>query len=589
MTGVAAITALECLSMRATVIIPIWRGAPVIAGCLDAIYRHSGPALHEVICVDNASPDGAGDLVAARFPAVRLLRQPVNLGFAGGVNVGIANATGDLLVLVNQDCVPGPGWLDALRAGLAGNPGAGIAGALLYNETGDLNHAGAFVRRSDAVGAHTTVLASPDPFTADYVTGALFAILRTTHSRVGDFDEGFYPGYYEESDYCYRARRLGIETILVPGATAIHLLSGTEWQRDPLRHSADQHRSRYRFVSKHFPASDLAAFFQAEVDGLAQQSYFDQSAGRALGARETLRQMSEIVARMSLEQDRTVAPERVTQLRVGFAAVLRASLDRALRLAERRDLATQVIPMPDVTVARRMEMPESPISLPAEDVPDESTRAPVAHEPDSTAALGALRDTLTSLELAGRQAEQLSGAASARHVGALRWLRDGLSPNAPAGSWWRRLVRRWLVRPWHAISGQEGRALAAALLDFQAATASQTALQSTLIRQSLAYAEVAQAEAQTRAMALASQIEAQRRMADRFASDNRALRDRLAQLAADARARYADLAAADARLAEAITSEGAVLRGALADLSKGAQLSADHLRALELMALYDYH
>ena len=119
--------------MRATVIIPIWRGAPVIAGCLDAVYRHSGPALHEVICVDNASPDGAGDLVAARFPAVRLLRQPVNLGFAGGVNVGIANATGDLLVLVNQDCVPGPGWLDALRAGLAGNPGAGIAGALLYN------------------------------------------------------------------------------------------------------------------------------------------------------------------------------------------------------------------------------------------------------------------------------------------------------------------------------------------------------------------------------------------------------------------------------------------------------------------------
>ncbi len=104
--------------MRATVIIPIWRGAPVIAGCLDAVYRHSGPALHEVICVDNASPDGAGDLVAARFPAARLLRQPVNLGFAGGVNVGIANATGDLFVLVNQDCVPGPGWLDALRAGL---------------------------------------------------------------------------------------------------------------------------------------------------------------------------------------------------------------------------------------------------------------------------------------------------------------------------------------------------------------------------------------------------------------------------------------------------------------------------------------
>ena len=55
------------------------------------------------------------------------------------------------------------------------------------------------------------------------------------------------------------------------------------------------------------------------------------------------------------------------------------------------------------------------------------------------------------------------------------------------------------------------------------------------------------------------------------------------------RARHASAEAIDARLAEAISSEAAVVRGALSDLSREARLSADHLRALELMALYDYH
>jgi len=582
--------------MRATVIIPIWRGTPVIAQCLDAVYRHSGSALHEVICVDNASPDGAGDLVASRYPAVRLLRQPVNLGFAGGVNVGIANATGDLLVLLNQDCLPGAGWLDALRAGLEERPGAGIAGALLYDATGQLNHVGAFVRRPDAIGAHITAPPGPGPFPADYVTGALFAILRTTQSRVGDFDEGFYPGYYEESDYCYRARRLGIETILVPGATATHLLSGAEWQRDPLRHTADQHRSRYRFVSKHFHARDLAEFFQAELDSLTRESYFDQCAGRALGARETLRQMSDLVARMSLEQGGTVAPERVTQLRVGFANVLRASLDRTLRLSERSGVAMPAIPLPDIAVAPAADTSDPPIppSAPEQlELPDETTRTPAAPEPESSDAVAALREMLISLELAARGGEEFAGAAATRHFEALTWLRDGRSATASSDSWWRRLIRRWLIRPWHAMSGREGRVLAAALLEIQAVAAGQAALQSRLVRRAIAYSEVAQADAQTQktaqTMAQADRAASQRRAAARIENDMRALRDDLARLAADARARHASAEAIDARLAEAISSEAAVVRGALSDLSREARLSADHLRALELMALYDYH
>jgi len=50
--------------MQASIVIPVWNGADVIAGCLDALYAHADDLLGEVICVDNASPDGAGDFIA---------------------------------------------------------------------------------------------------------------------------------------------------------------------------------------------------------------------------------------------------------------------------------------------------------------------------------------------------------------------------------------------------------------------------------------------------------------------------------------------------------------------------------------------
>ena len=110
-----------------TVVIPVWNGVGVIADCLRNLYANSGASLRCVVAVDNASPDDSTTVIEQEFPQVHQVHSSFNLGFAGGVNLGIDAAFArdtevDAVVLLNQDCLVEPGWLDALWAGLAAAP-----------------------------------------------------------------------------------------------------------------------------------------------------------------------------------------------------------------------------------------------------------------------------------------------------------------------------------------------------------------------------------------------------------------------------------------------------------------------------------
>lgn len=325
--------------MRVSVVIPVWNGADVLSSCLDALYAHSGDERLEVICVDNASSDESAAIIADRYPHARLIRQPVNLGFGGGVNAGMEVARGDVFVLLNQDCVVQPGWLGALARALDSHPEFGIAGCTIFNPDGSLNHAGAHMSRPDAYGVHLTDLGDGRPHSVDYVTGAAFAIRRHTWNVVGRFDEGYYPAYYEECDYCYRARLKGIETAYVPEAQVQHLSSSREWQADPIKHWANQHRSRYRFVCKHFDSHEVGEFLEAEVAAVEAEQVVSQAVGRFIAARDTLRGFSDIMERRRLDLGDDLAPADRRLLQVGFTQVLRRSFSVAEALAPTRPAA----------------------------------------------------------------------------------------------------------------------------------------------------------------------------------------------------------------------------------------------------------
>lgn len=326
------------MSQRVSIIIPVWNGASVIIDCLRSVYAHSSDALFEVICVDNRSQDDSVALIAERYPQARLLQQPVNLGFAGGVNVGVAKAKGDIFILLNQDCIVRPGWLEALLQAFEVYPEFGIAGCTIFESDGALNHAGAMIRRPEVYGVHLTEIDDDRPYAVEYVTGAAFAIRRQTWDVVGRFDEGYYPGYFEESDYCYRARREGIETAYVPKAHVIHLFSSQEWKADPIKHNANHNRSRYRFVIKHLESREVSGFFESECSAIKDERYFDQAIGRILAARDTLRGLSDIIERRRNDLGGVISPTHRRQLQVGFTQILRHAFSKTEALGAYRHI-----------------------------------------------------------------------------------------------------------------------------------------------------------------------------------------------------------------------------------------------------------
>jgi len=337
-----------------TVVIPLWNGADVIGECLAALHAHSGARLHSVIAVDNASADDGPARIARNFPQVQIIRSPFNLGFAGGVNLGLAAAFNqpadqpadqpvcDLAVLLNQDCLVDAGWLDALCAALADDPRAAIAGCTIYNPDGTVNHAGATVEHPLARARHFTDVPAA-PARVEYVTGALFAIRRAAWEALGPLDAGFYPAYYEEADYCYRAAAHGWGVLYAPAASAHHLQNSRAWRADPLLHTVHQQRARYRFVAKHWAGPALAGFLRAEAEAVAAEAWLDQTLGRALAARHTLRHLDAILLRrrdelgeeLGAELGADLAPADRLRLEVELGALAQTALRRSYVLAGR--------------------------------------------------------------------------------------------------------------------------------------------------------------------------------------------------------------------------------------------------------------
>src|SRR6185436_2654882 len=90
---------------RVAVIVVSWNVREQLRACLASAVAAQA---QEIIVIDNNSADGSADMVAKDFPQVRLLRQESNLGFARAVNIGMAMASADLLLLLNPDAVVRP-------------------------------------------------------------------------------------------------------------------------------------------------------------------------------------------------------------------------------------------------------------------------------------------------------------------------------------------------------------------------------------------------------------------------------------------------------------------------------------------------
>jgi GT2 family glycosyltransferase len=261
-------------------ILPTLNGAQLIGACLRSLEPQLQPG-DEIIAVDNGSTDGTPELIERDFPQVRLMRMGRNLGYGGGANCGIGAARGGAAVILNQDMTFPDGCFAALRQRLEAIGPCILGAKLLYPDGKTIQHAGGIMAYPRAIPSHHGYQQIDDGRwdelnEPDYVTGALFVIDRAVIDAIGLFDEAFFPAYYEEVDYCYRARRAGFRVIYDPQAVAIHYETQTYDRRSTVYHQA-MLRGRLRFVLKNYtPDQLLNDFFPAEQDHL--QSLPDDAA-----------------------------------------------------------------------------------------------------------------------------------------------------------------------------------------------------------------------------------------------------------------------------------------------------------------------
>ena len=217
-------------------VVVTWRNADVIGRCLAAIEQGAIRRSQEVIVVDNGSDDATSAAAAAAAPSIRIVRLAGNVGFAAAANSGLSIARGRFAALVNSDCFPDPGALDALVDALDENPGLGIVGGRLRYEDGRHQaSAGSLpTLRSElwlALGLHVApltrqagvgILAPESLYRSSRPVGWVSAAFCAARREVGPVPESAFL-YGEDVEWAAQAGQREFEVRLEPHATAVHL------------------------------------------------------------------------------------------------------------------------------------------------------------------------------------------------------------------------------------------------------------------------------------------------------------------------------------------------------------------------------
>lgn len=250
-----------------SVVIVSWNACAHLRRCLASLEATAGALLREVVVVDNASVDGSPDMVEQEFPHVRLLRSPVNLGFAAGVNLGMRHTSAPAVAFVNSDVIVQPGCLQGLRAALAAAPAVGLAGPRILGPGGQVQGSCRrfptvwnYVCRTLALdrplgrwplfsGHEMRHWAHDTPLEAEVLSGCFWLARRAAVDDVGVLDERFF-FYMEDVDWCRRFRERGWKRLFVPEAVAVHHGGGST-ANEPLRYSVQYHRAGLAYWHKY--------------------------------------------------------------------------------------------------------------------------------------------------------------------------------------------------------------------------------------------------------------------------------------------------------------------------------------------------
>ncbi len=214
-----------------SIVIPVYNQWAYTQACLGSLTEHTR-VRYEVVVVDNASSDGTGEHLRQRDGddgRLRVIANATNEGFTIAANQGMRACEGDFVVLLNNDTTVTSGWLEGLLHVAGSDDGIGIVGPkILSPETGMIQTIGGLIFRKGGVQAPPGQGMPPDapglqhPFDVQYAEGSCMLIKRSVIDAIGYLDETFAPAYYEDTDYCFRAREAGFRVMYSPYSQIWH-------------------------------------------------------------------------------------------------------------------------------------------------------------------------------------------------------------------------------------------------------------------------------------------------------------------------------------------------------------------------------
>ncbi len=227
------------MSVDISVVVVGWNARRYLELCLESLEAAPPRRSMEVLVVDNASTDGTAEMIETKFPWVKLLKSPENLGFSRGNNLAIRQCQGRYIALVNPDVILLPGCLDALADFLDQHPKVGNVGPRVFNP--DMTQqstcrrfptlwnnfcsatalATKFKNSRLFAGEHMWYFSHDRTLTVDVIVGCFSMIRRQTFDAVGLLDEKLFM-YGDDVDWCRRCWNAGWQVVFYPGAQAIH-------------------------------------------------------------------------------------------------------------------------------------------------------------------------------------------------------------------------------------------------------------------------------------------------------------------------------------------------------------------------------
>lgn len=229
-----------------------------LAECLSSIQNNLQSLSYEIIVVDNFSSDGSADMVAARFPQTKLMRNDANLGYPAANNIGIQKSQGDFLLFLNPDTLIYAGVIEGLMGELKNNPHiGGVAPALSLGPDKyqvsfgwEVNFWTELVKKCGLNAYYSSVMKrKKHSRQVHWLSGACLLTRKKAVDEAGRFDEQFFL-FFEDIDLCFRMRKLGWALVILPEYEILHH-AGSATDKTPWKSRYHYRKSQLYFYKKH--------------------------------------------------------------------------------------------------------------------------------------------------------------------------------------------------------------------------------------------------------------------------------------------------------------------------------------------------